>query len=557
MAGFTDRKGSLSRDNFVTKRLKQLSKLGMEYDDMILRNSRAVGLSEDKIGYSFNPMGADNDDMYYAFAALSMSDTTLRKNISFYDKSYPKKRDQLRIFAVQDEIEEILDTIADESIVFDDSNFFAYPQYNGEIKSEIREIMQDVYNKVYTYFGFNDGLTAWNYYRKWLIDGYLAFEIIYNDTQDQIIGFKELDPVSLIPVIDDQTNKKMWIQYKGQGVKERKLYDSQVIYISYSSVNSPNRVSYAERLVRSFNLLRIMEQSRIIWAVTNASWKMKFIIPVGGKSKTRAKQSLSQLMHNYREIIDFDYDSGELSVNGKPMMQFSKEYWLPSKDGEEPQIEPMGGDGPDLSDTETLKYFSDKLKLASKIPFSRFDVDSPATYEIAAEGMLREEIKFAKFINRLRSIWQEILVKPTYIQMVLDNPALGDDFNFKSNFTIKFNKENVFEEMKSMDLATKRIEFITTLKDSLVQQDADLNEVSYFNLDFLVQRYGGFTQEDLKMNERFKQMESLQKEGYSKEDAEKIIAGEDKGKFKKADGEPAASDELDADLGSDELDLGV
>jgi hypothetical protein len=299
-----------------------------------------------------------------------------------------------------------------------------------------------------------------------------------------------------------------------------------------------------------------MEQSRIIWAVTNASWKMKFIIPVGGKSKTRAKQSLSQLMHNYREIIDFDYDSGELSVNGKPMMQFSKEYWLPSKDGEEPQIEPMGGDGPDLSDTETLKYFSDKLKLASKIPFSRFDVDSPATYEIAAEGMLREEIKFAKFINRLRSIWQEILVKPTYIQMVLDNPALGDDFNFKSNFTIKFNKENVFEEMKSMDLATKRIEFITTLKDSLVQQDADLNEISYFNLDFLVQRYGGFTQEDLKMNERFKQMEALQKEGYSKEDAESIIAGEDKGKFKK-DGEPAASDELDADLGSDELDLGV
>jgi Bacteriophage T4-like portal protein (Gp20) len=556
MAGFTDRKGSLSRDNFVTKRLKQLSKLGMEYDDMILRNSRAVGLSEDKIGYSFNPMGADNDDMYYAFAALSMSDTTLRKNISFYDKSYPKKRDQLRIFAVQDEIEEILDTIADESIVFDDSNFLAYPQYNGEIKSEIREVMQDVYNKIYTYFGFNDGLTAWNYYRKWLIDGYLAFEIIYNDTQDQIIGFKELDPVSLIPVIDDQTNKKMWIQYKGQGVKERKLYDSQVIYISYSSVNSPNRVSYAERLVRSFNLLRIMEQSRIIWAVTNASWKMKFIIPVGGKSKTRAKQSLSQLMHNYREIIDFDYDSGELSVNGKPMMQFSKEYWLPSKDGEEPQIEPMGGDGPDLSDTETLKYFSDKLKLASKIPFSRFDVDSPATYEIAAEGMLREEIKFAKFINRLRSIWQEILVKPTYIQMVLDNPALGDDFNFKSNFTIKFNKENVFEEMKSMDLATKRIEFITTLKDSLVQQDADLNEISYFNLDFLVQRYGGFTQEDLKMNERFKQMEALQKEGYSKEDAESIIAGEDKGKFKK-DGEPAASDELDADLGSDELDLGV
>jgi len=554
MAGFTDRKGALSRDNFVTKRLKQLSRLGMEFDDMIIRNSRAVGVSEDKMGYTFNPTGADNDDMYYAFAALSMSDTTLKKNISFYDKSYPKKRDQLRIFAVQDEIEEILDTIADESVVFDDSNFFAYPQFHGPLKSEVKEVMQECYNKIYTYFGFTDGLSAWNYYRKWLIDGYLAFEIIYNDTQDQIIGFKELDPVSLIPIIDDQTNKKMWIQYKGQGAKERKLFDSQIIYISYSSVNSPNRVSYAERLVRSFNLLRIMEQSRIIWAVTNASWKMKFIIPVGGKSKTRAKQSLSQLMHNYREVIDFDYDSGELFVNGKPMMQFSKEYWLPSKDGEEPQIEPMGGDGPDLSDTETLKYFSDKLKLASKIPFSRFDVDSPSTYEIAAEGLLREEIKFSKFINRLRSIWQEILVKPTYIQMVLDNPALGEDFNFKSNFTIKFNKENVFEEMKAMELASKRIDFITNVKDSLVTQDADMNDISFFNLDFLVQRYGGFTQEDLKMNDRFKQLQSLQDEGYSKEDAEKIIAGESKDKFNKED---SGEDELGDDIGSDDLDLDI
>jgi len=553
MAGFTDRKGALSRDNFVTKRLKQLSRLGMEFDDMIIRNSRAVGISEDKMGYTFNPMGSDSDDMYYAFAALSMADTTLKKNISFYDKSYPKKRDQLRLFAVQDEIEEILDTITDESVVFDDSNFFAYPQYNGPIKSEVKEIMQDSYNKIYTYFGFADGLSAWNYFRKWLIDGYLAFEIIYNDTQDQIIGFKELDPVSLIPIIDDQTNKKMWIQYKGQGAKERKLFDSQVIYISYSSVNSPNRVSYAERLVRSFNLLRIMEQSRIIWAVTNASWKMKFIIPVGGKSKTRAKQSLSQLMHNYREVIDFDYDSGELFVNGKPMMQFSKEYWLPSKDGEEPQIEPMGGDGPDLSDTETLKYFSDKLKLASKIPFSRFDVDSPSTYEIAAEGLLREEIKFSKFINRLRSIWQEILVKPTYIQMVLDNPALGEDFNFKSNFTIKFNKENVFEEMKAMELAGKRIDFITNVKDSLVTQDADLNDVPFFNLDFLVQRYGGFTQEDLKMNQRFKDLENLEKEGYSREDAEKIVAGESKDKFDKKDGQ----DELDDDIGSTDIDLDI
>ena len=547
MAGFTDRKGALSTDNFITKRLKSLSKLGMRYDDMVIRNSRAVGVSENQMGYSFNPMGADNDDMYYAFAALSMADSTLKKNISFFDKDYPQKRDQLRSFAVQDEIEDILDTICDESIVFDESNFFAYPQYNGSLKDDIKENLSDTYNQLYNYFGFNDGLTPWNYYRKWLIDGYLAFEIIYNDKQDQIIGFKELDPVSLIPVIDDKTNKKMWIQYKGEGVKERKLYDSQVIYISYSSNNSPNRVSYTERLIRSFNLMRIMEQSRIIWAVTNASWKMKFVIPVGGKSKTRAKQSLSQLMHNYREVIDFDYQSGELHVNGKPMMQFSKEYWLPSKDGETPEIESLGGDGPELSDTETLKYFSDKLMLASKIPFNRFNPEEQGTYEIAAEGMLRDEIKFSKFINRIRSIWQEILVKPLYIQMVLNHPELEDDYNFKANLSVKFIKENVFEEMKMMELATRRIDFIQTVRDGLVETDEEMNDVPFFNLDYLVTRFGGFTQDELKANNRFKEIAALEKEGYSRKDAEKIVDGEPKDKFKKEE-DSGEDDDLGLDI---------
>ena len=129
-----------------------------------------------------------------------------------------------------------------------------------------------------------------------------------------------------MPGIDTDTGKKQWVQYKGQGAKERKLWDSQIIYLSYSQVNSPMRISYVERLIRSFNLLRIMETTRIIWAVSNSSFKTQFIIPVGGKSKTRAKQSLAQLMNSYREVVDFNQESGEIQTNGKPMMPFNKEY---------------------------------------------------------------------------------------------------------------------------------------------------------------------------------------------------------------------------------------
>lgn len=549
MAGFADRKGSLTKGNPVSDALKRLSRLGMNYDDMVLRNSRAVGFTENQIGYGMlNPMGSDSDDMYYLFASLSMTDVSNKKNISYFDKSYPKKRDQLRNFAVQDEIEDILDTVTDEAIVFDETNYFAYPVLNTSVTKEVKDSLIDSYNKIYEYFGFSDGQSGWNYFRKWLVDGYLAFEIVYDDEQRHIIGFKELDPVSLMPAVDKESGKKIWIQYKGGGPKERVLFDSQIIYLAYSSVNSPSRVSYVERLIRSFNLLRIMEHSRIIWAVTNASFKMKFVIPVGGKSKTRAKQSLAQLMNNYRELVNFDMQSGEIQTNGKPMMQFHKEYWLPSKDGEQPEIDTLANDGPQLSDTESLQWFYDKLKLASKIPFSRFDKDSPATYEMAAEGMNREEIKFAKFINRLRSIFQEILVKPLYLQVCLDYPELEDDTNFKGNLTIKYNKDNVFEELKQMELASKRIDFISQVRSSLTEQDKDMNEVPYFSLNFLIKKYGGFTEEDLKKNKKMKEIDDLVKQGYGKEDAEKIADGADPKKFKKA-----SSDMEDANMDSGEL----
>jgi len=279
-----------------------------------------------------------------------------------------------------------------------------------------------------------------------------------------------------------------------------------------------------------------METTRIIWAVTNASYKMKFVIPVGGKSKNRAKQSLAKLMHNYREVVDFDYQSGELKFNGKPMMQFNKEYWLPSKDGEEPQVESVGGDGPEISDTETLKYFGDKLKMVSKIPFSRFDKDSPASYEMSVEGMLRDEIRFNRFVNRLRSIFQEILVKPLYIQTILDFPELADDMNFKLNVSIEFNTNNVFEEMKQNELNKTRLEFIDTLLN-LSEENAEGEDVKYWDLDFVMERWGKFDDDDLKMNKLYKTRKLLHHEGYSKEDSIKIADGEDKTKFKKKEKE--------------------
>jgi hypothetical protein len=515
MAGFVNRPGdpmrgplSKGRGFRVSSLLKDLSNFGMRYDDMVIRNSQAIGTIENEIGYGMvNPLGIDNEDIYAAFAALSMSDTNLKKNIPFFDVNYKARREELRQFSMHDEIEDVLDILCDETIVYDNRNFFCYPELIGmEVSDEVEKNMHKYFNQIVTYFGFNTDQTAWYYFRKFLIDGYLAFEIIYDDKQTEVIGFKELDPISLLPAFNKDDGKKVWIQYKDDPMKERKLYDSQIIYIAYSSITTASRVSYVERLVRAFNLLRIMEHTRVIWAVTNASFRMKFVIPVGGKSKTRAKQSLAQLMNSYKEVVDFDWDSATLKVDGKPMMQFNKEYWLPSKDNESPEIETLGGDGPDLSDTEALKYFSDKLKQVSKIPFNRFMYeDGGGDYNLAADGMIRDEIKFGKFINRLRSAFQEILVKPLYIQMCLKYPEFKHDPIFKSQIALRFNEENMFAEMKHMEIMDKRLDFINNMFANLMTTDPmTMQEEHYFDLDFLVDKYLKLSPDDKAANEAAK-----------------------------------------------------
>jgi hypothetical protein len=562
MAGFenrgTNQIANISNLGFISKSLKRLSRLGMRFDDQVIKNSMAVGVKEKKSGvFDINPTAQTDEDIWNAFASMTMSDSTLRDNIAFFDQGYDHKREELRRFSLNDEIEEILDVLTDECIIYDKNKFACSVAYNGNIKENIKDEITSVFNKVYYYYGFADGHTLWDYFRKWLIDGFLAFEIIYDKKEGKdknIIGFKELDPITLKPSIvkDENGNtSKVYVQVPLDGSAQRVLYDSQIIYISYSQLLTRSRVSYVERLIRSFNLLRIMEHTRIIWAVTNSSYKMKFVIPVGGKSKTRAKQSLAQLMHNYSEDVAFNQESGELKINGKPTLPFNRQFWFPEKDGETPQAEVIGGEGPEISDTEALRYFVNKLRDASKIPYNRFDAENPTGYELAAEGMMRDEIRFSKFIARLRSKFKDILFKPIYNQMIIKHPELANDEGFKLNLSISFNKENVFEEMKEYELMQRRIDIITTLKDSLVEQDADLNDIPLFDLRFLVdkilvERYLQLTPEDMEQNEKYKEIADLVKEGYSRADAEKIVAGEDKKKFKKKKSE---GDDLGDDLG--------
>ena len=565
MAGFTsNNRNNTSNPNPVTRMLRRLSSFGMNYKDDVIQNVRSTDLTFQNTTLQTNPnngqIGSITDDsVQVLFARMSSTDPSLSKGyFNLSEENYQKKKEQLRKFSLQDEIEEILDIICEEAIVFDGANKFANIRLNYKVDQKLLDEFTEEYNKIYNYFGFYDTVQATDYFRKWLIDGFLAFEIVYNQEQTEIIGFVELDPVSLTPGIDPNTNEKVWFVNQtqngttGQTTQDRILYDSQIIYLAYAKADAVSRISYVERLIRSFNILRTMEATRIIWAVTNASYKTQYIIPVGSVQSPRGRQTLAQAMANYKEVVDFDWDSGEISTNGRPMLQFYKDIFLASEGGETPQIQNLGGDGPDISDTETLKYFRDKLRQASKIPNSRFEKEQgEGVYTMSAEGINREEIRFSKFISRLRAIFSEILIKPLYIQMCLKHKEIMTDMNYRVNLGLEYNKDSIFEENKEIELIQKQSDVISSINSSMVVTDEEGNETPYFDFDFLVRKFLGMSDEDLKLNQRFKDEKELQKEGYKQEDIAKILDGAPKEDFKPVKKKKKDEDEDEDENGGD------
>ena len=513
--------------NKIAKFFSNMSRLGMTYDDKVIDNMRAIPADKNFIPKDEQMINQD------LFTQLNSSwKVKQNQDKNFFEKDYPQKREALRKLALQPELEDILDVMTNESIVYDtDLTYFAEPfievQELHDVKKELRSKIEDEMGKYFRKFYkmLNWKYAAWDDFKRWLIEGILAFEIVYDrlDKPTEIIGIIPIDPATLTKKYDN--NKWYWIQFKGIQGKERQLLDSQVIYVPYQETNCISRVSYLERLIRPFNIYRIVEQAQLIWTITNASYKMKFTIPVKGMNKTLGMQTLNSAMNRYKEDIKFMGDTGEITINGQSTMPFNKEYWFPENDSGSPSIETLGGDGPELNDNDQLKYHKNNLYKISKIPLSRFDQESGETWFGAdATSVARTEIDFARFVNRLRNQFAQVILKPLKLQLALSIPELQDNRAFLEAVSLQYKSYNLFEEMMEMELMQKRVEFIQSMKESMVDMDVEGNEIKYFSSKFLVQKYLKYSSEDIRLNKKLKdeEIEELNLAGGDNSDPETL-----------------------------------
>jgi Bacteriophage T4-like portal protein (Gp20) len=159
-----------------------------------------------------------------------------------------------------------------------------------------------------------------------------------------------------------------------------------------------------------------------------------------------------------------------------------------------------------LNESDMLTWFFNALKRSSKIPFTRFDkTNGGGTVYGDMTEMSRDELHFYQFVQRLRTVFKEIIIKPWKIKMILDFPELEKDENFMTKINVKFNGANLFHEWKQMSNLNKRAELIGNLSNNLKDKDG----ASELSLKYLIKRYLGYTDEELAENERYKKMSGV------------------------------------------------
>lgn len=533
----------MKKQSRVSKILYSLSHYGMNYNDQVIKNMRAIPADKD-----LRP----KEDVFMTQSIYGGMMNNFRvkseEERDFKEKTLEQRREMLRKLASQPELEDILDVMANECIVYDNNEaYIAQPfidtgltqQLTEKSAEELRNAVDVTFYKIYMLLNWKRN--AWDDFKRFLIDGVLAYEILYDDLENphSIIGLIDLDPVTLTKTIVNGTT--YWVQFKGVDGKERWLLDSQIIYIKYEDSGVSERLSYLERLIRPFNIYRIVEQAQVIWTVTQASFKTMFTIPVNGMNKAKGMQTLSQAMNRYKEDISFNVDTGELRVNGKVNLPFNKEYWMPENEAGRPEIETLVDNGPMLNDSDQIKYFLSNLYKMSKIPESRFDKEAQATWFGAdPTQQLRDEINFSRFVTRLRNTFAEILLKPIRIQIALNLPDIKNDKRILDSISLHYNSYNEFTELAEMEVMTKRVEFIGTMKDSLTITNDEGEEEPYFDPEFLILKYLKMSEADIELNKKMKEEKKLKK----------AAGGDENGEEDEGSDEEKMSDE--EDMGNEE-----
>ena len=236
-----------------------------------------------------------------------------------------------------------------------------------------------------------------------------------------------------------------------------KIAKDSIVYCSSGLVdrNKGTVLSYLHKAIKSLNQLRMIEDSLVIYRLSRAPERRIFYIDVGNLPKVKAEQYLKEVMSRYRNKLVYDANTGEVRDDRK-FMSMMEDFWLPRREGGRgTEITTLPG-GQNLGELTDIEYFQSKLYKSLNVPSSRMDSQGGFNLGRSSE-ILRDELKFTKFVGRLRKRFSNLFLDILRTQCLLKNVCTPEDWESMSeNIQFDFNYDNHFSELKDAELQRER-----------------------------------------------------------------------------------------------------
>ena len=356
---------------------------------------------------------------------------------------------------------------------------------------------------------------AYDIFRRWYIDGRLFYHKMI-DTKNPNAGISELryiDPRKIKKVVEfDKPKDRLQpidpqtasivpksVEYYIYSPKGLKGYENNGIKIAPDAISYVHSgqldmqrnyvLSHLHKAIKALNQLRMIEDSLVIYRLSRAPERRIFYIDVGNLPKQKAEQYLREVMSRYRNKLVYNADTGEIR-DDKKFMSMLEDFWLPRREGGRgTEISTLPG-GQNLGELEDVKYFQKKLYRALNVPESRIEAAESSFNLGRSAEITRDEVKFQKFITRLRKRFSDMFNDLLKTQLVLKGIIQLEEWeDIKEHIQYDFIADNYFSELKEKEILNERL--------ALLQQ-MDPLAGRYFSLDYLRRQVLKQTDEEIK-----------------------------------------------------------
>ena len=416
-----------------------------------------------------------------------------------------------------------IDEIVNEAITHDDrGKVVDLVLDNLKQPESIKKKIIEEFENIQKMLNFNN--LADDLFKRWYIDGRMFYHVVVNDKnpkegiqelryidprkirkvrevkkeRDPKTGALVVDSVAEYYVFNDRgTTTQTFTANVTQGLR---IAPESIININSGLMDAKNTfvISYLHKAIKPLNQLRMIEDAIVIYRISRAPERRIFYIDVGNLPKGKAEQYLRDIMIKYRNKMVYDANTGELRDERKHMSML-EDFWLPRREGGKGTEITTLPAGQNLGELEDVKYFQKKLLQSLNVPYSRLESQEGGMAGLGrSQEVTRDELKFAKFVIRLRNKFAQIFDEALKIQLVLKGICTREEWDeFKEDIYYDFRKDNNFTELREAELLQNRLQMVGMV-DPFVGR--------YFSNHYVMNKILMMTDEEIeKMQEEIKE----------------------------------------------------